>query len=67
MYKCIRNRPDNKDTLEERTAKEGAVSAAFFQYLATTGPFKDFDEERTSFEASMVRFCRVSPGFGSVY
>jgi hypothetical protein len=38
MYRRMQGRPDNADTLEVRTAKERAVSAAFMQYLALVLP-----------------------------
>jgi len=47
----------------EHTAKEGAVSATFFQYISTTGPFKDFNNKQAVFQASMVCFCQVSTSF----
>jgi hypothetical protein len=56
MYKRIKSWPNNKDSAEAKATKKMAVSKAFFQYLATTGPFKDFHNERASFEASRVTF-----------
>ena len=54
MYRRMQGRPDNADTLEVRTAKECAVSAAFMQYLASTGPFAGWKEEQAEFEILMV-------------
>ena len=56
MYKQIKSRPNNKDSAKAKLTKEMAVSKAFFQYLTTTGPFKDFHNEWASFEASRVTF-----------
>jgi len=43
VYRRVKSRPDNKDTPEQRTAKENEVSKAFMQYLSGTGDFSDFD------------------------
>ncbi|KIM91303.1 hypothetical protein PILCRDRAFT_521 [Piloderma croceum F 1598] len=47
--------PDNADTLEVRTAKECAVSAAFLQYLASTGLFTGWKEEQAEFKILMKK------------
>lgn len=54
LYKRVRNRPDNLDTPAQRAEKEKAVSTAFFQYLATTGAFKEFAANKDTFKESMV-------------
>jgi hypothetical protein len=48
------NRPDNLDTPAERAEKEKAVSKALFQYLATTGEFKEFASKKDTFKMSLV-------------
>ncbi|KAF5343814.1 hypothetical protein D9758_016207 [Tetrapyrgos nigripes] len=53
LYRRINLRPDNTDTAEDRKIKEKSVSSAMFQYLATTGPFKDFQSAREDFEGTM--------------
>ncbi|KAJ3978353.1 hypothetical protein F5890DRAFT_1382107, partial [Lentinula detonsa] len=56
MYRRIKSRPDNTDTQDERREKERQLSAALLQYLASTGPFKDCDEEGNhAFEEVMGR------------
>jgi hypothetical protein len=50
----MKARPNNLDTIEQRNVKEREVSAAFFKYLAGTGPFKDFNDERETYVATMV-------------
>ena len=54
MYKCIKGRPDNLDTALERKEKEQKVAAAFFKYMASTGPFEDFMNEREQYVETMV-------------
>jgi hypothetical protein len=52
----MKDRPDNMDTPSQRRTKEQAVSAAFLQYLAGTGPFRDFRNEQEAYEKTMVQF-----------
>lgn len=58
MYRQMKSRPDNNDTLDVRTSKDQAVSTAFIQYLASTGPFMGWKEEQAEFEILMVS-CHV--------
>ena len=47
--------PSNTDSLAIRTGKERELSAAFMQYLSSTGEaFKTFNEEQEEFELMMV-------------
>ncbi|KAJ6610634.1 ribonuclease H-like domain-containing protein [Mycena sp. CBHHK59/15] len=43
LYRRMKGRPDNLDTLEQRRVKEAQVSEAFIQYLSGTGDFADFN------------------------
>jgi hypothetical protein len=50
----MKARPSNVDSPEQHVAKERALSKGFMQYLAGTGPFCDWRNERDSFEDIMV-------------
>lgn len=54
----MKGRPDNTDSQDERRAKERELSAALLQYLAGTGPFKDWrdceEQNNSVFEDVMV-------------
>jgi hypothetical protein len=65
MYRRMQSRPDNVDTLEVRATKERAVSAAFMQYLASTGPFAGWKEEQAEFEILMVGLLQ-SPRYSHI-
>ncbi|KZP22392.1 hypothetical protein FIBSPDRAFT_690520, partial [Athelia psychrophila] len=55
LYRRMMDRPSNTDLPSKRQAKERAVSAAFFQYLASTGPFDAWKEQQASYEEFMER------------
>ena len=55
MYQRIKDHPSNKDSPTEQIEKEHAVSMAFLQYLALTGMFAAWKEEREEYEILMVR------------
>ncbi|KAJ7908024.1 hypothetical protein B0H13DRAFT_2331783 [Mycena leptocephala] len=62
MYRRMQTRPDNKDTIAERKAKEKSVSTAFLRYLARTHAFAPWkgDEPAAQFEEQMLSlfsFC----------
>jgi hypothetical protein len=56
MYQRMMNRPSKTDPDPLRLKKERAISAAFFQYLASTGPFKSWKERQDNYEEFMVSF-----------
>jgi hypothetical protein len=56
MYRRMMNHPSNTDPDPLRLKKECAISAAFFQYLASTGPFKSWKEQQDTYEEFMVSF-----------
>jgi len=43
-----------KSGYSSRAEKEKLVSTAFFQYLVSTGPFKDFGKDKDMFKDSIV-------------
>jgi hypothetical protein len=51
------DRPSNTDPEPLRLKKEHAISAAFFQYLTSTGPFKSWKEQQDTYEEFMVSFA----------
>lgn len=55
MYRRMKTRPSNSDLPQERATKERALSRSFMQYLAGTGPFSDWKDQRAGFEDIMVR------------
>ncbi|KZP06281.1 hypothetical protein FIBSPDRAFT_902909 [Athelia psychrophila] len=55
LYRRIIDHPSNTDLPTERQAKECAISAAFFQYLASTGPFKAWKDQQESYEEFMEK------------
>jgi len=65
MYRQMQSRPDNVDTLEVRATKECAVSAAFMQYLASTGLFTGWKEEQAEFKILMVSLLQ-SPHYSHI-
>ena len=53
------DRPSNTDSPAIRTGKERELSAAFMQYLSSTGEaFETFNEEREEFELIMVSLIK---------
>jgi hypothetical protein len=54
LYKHVTNRSDNLNIPAEHAEKEKAVSTAFFQYLVTTGIFKEFVANKDAFKSSLV-------------
>jgi hypothetical protein len=54
MYRRMKARPSNHDNIQERTTKERALSKSFMQYLAGTGSFADWRDQRNGFEDIMV-------------
>ena len=65
MYRQMQSRPDNVDTLKVRATKEHAVSAAFMQYLASTGLFTGWKEEQAGFEILMASLLQ-SPRYSHI-
>jgi hypothetical protein len=51
LYKHVTNRSDNLNIPAEHAEKEKAVSTAFFQYLVTTGIFKEFVANKDAFKS----------------
>jgi len=54
MHQKINGRPSNQTPPKVRRTIEQAVSAAFMQYLASTGPFAEWKEEWAEWEQLMV-------------
>jgi hypothetical protein len=48
------DRPDNTDGPLERKRKEDALSAAFMHYLAGTGPFCEWKDDKETFKVSSI-------------
>lgn len=53
----MNSRPGNSDAADVKSLKERAVSTAFLQYLAGTGKFSSWKNDRDEYKVSMVRFC----------
>ena len=50
MYHRMQDRPNNTDTLLQRSAKERTIKTIVMQYLSGTGTFQGWKEDRVSFE-----------------
>ncbi|KAJ7605659.1 ribonuclease H-like domain-containing protein [Roridomyces roridus] len=46
VYRRIQSRPDNTDDIKTRLGKENAIEDAFFDYVASAGIYKEFQDER---------------------
>lgn len=61
MYRHMKTCPSNGDLPDVRIVKKRALSKAFLQYLAGTGPFSDWKDERESFEDIMISTTISAP------
>ncbi|KAJ6484889.1 ribonuclease H-like domain-containing protein [Mycena sanguinolenta] len=50
LYRRIMGYPGNKDSPEQRSAKERSVSHSMLEYLSSTGGFQNWEDARNDFE-----------------